>query len=107
MLILNESDDLTFRDYKISLDASESLGVEIMLATPESKAILKNGRICYCSSSTFLTILNNHESILTDNLVTIVDEFDSYVFEKSFATTKKSYIIQKSSKLIMFSGSNF
>jgi hypothetical protein len=55
--VLNESDELTFRDYKIAKDVSEGLGVDIMLATLESTILVKPGTICYCSTKSLLQIL--------------------------------------------------
>ena len=39
--------------------------------------------------------------------MTIIDEFDSYVFGRALDSIKKMQVINKSEKIIMFSGSNF
>jgi hypothetical protein len=92
VIVLNESEELTFRDYKIANGICEGLGVDVMLASRESTALGKPGTLCYCSTKSLLLILGDNKTQSLKSSVTIIDEFDSFIFERDPDVAKKIQI---------------
>jgi hypothetical protein len=107
VLVLNESEDLTFRDYKNAAQADEGLEVEIMLVTSESSGFLKPGRVCYCAATHLMMGYGQDLAASLSKSVVIIDEFDSFIFERQKQDASRLMLIYLSWRLVMFSGSEF
>ena len=107
VLIVNNSADLTFRDFKKASEASAGLGIEVVIKTWASNVSLKSKQVCFVESQELIEPGFFEQANDLGSLVLIIDEFDSFIFESLEAIDKKIGLIRRASHVIAFSGSSF
>ena len=80
MFITNQSEDLTFRDFKKAEKSSANLKVDVLFLESISKPQAVLGGIVYLSYSTLGNLISSVEKSLVHDAVLIFDEFDSVAF---------------------------
>ena len=83
VLIINESEDLTFRDFKKAEMFSSTLKVNITFLDEFSSALIQEEGITFLSYKTLANGQNSDFDKLKDQYVLIFDEFDSVAFSRS------------------------
>jgi hypothetical protein len=106
-IIVNKSPYLTFRDYKRAALVGETAKIPINLMTKPIGDLRHNFGITYSSLDNFITSCKLNDLLLHRNIIILLDEFDSVVFEFSEEYVSTTNIIKKIPELIAFSGSEF
>jgi hypothetical protein len=106
VFVINQSADLTFRDFKKACSHSDDLRVKIHMLTEETLLTEVDAAIYY---ATFKNYLQKHTMIPKDrraDSIIIIDEFDSIYFEKSNDLREKIDALGAMSTTLALSGSD-
>jgi hypothetical protein len=79
-LIVNESEELTFRDYKKAQETSNILNIQISIVQREQQKYDIDDGLTFLSFMEFTKIFKAGGKQVFDNSVIICDEFDSVIF---------------------------
>ncbi len=107
MLVVNESPELTFRDFKKAENTSTTLQIPVNLIHQEfEEAIITEG-LTYISLECFLAIIIKLPDYHFDDVIVIIDEFDSVIFTKRTDVCTTRAMMLRLRKLIGLTGSEF
>jgi hypothetical protein len=85
VLIINDSYELTFRDYKKAKNLSQEIDTQFLFCSEHFGDLVQNNTIIYCTFEAFLESLTNKGIDISKGSTIIVDEFDSILFENRYS----------------------
>lgn len=105
-MVLNESVDLTFRDYKKALRLQNELDLMFQLATDEWQGQLGPRSIVFASTTAFDQSALAESLLSQERSLLIVDEFDSAIFTTGDNLGHRIATFRAVKMLLAFSGSD-
>jgi archaellum biogenesis ATPase FlaH len=80
VLIINSSDELTFRDFKLAEKSSRVTQILVNFIDGSNDIVVLREGITYLSYKTFANLIQKLDKDAIKNVVAILDEFDSAIF---------------------------
>lgn len=106
VFIMNQSEDLTFRDFKKAEKCSAALKIDVVFLEdfPDSSVI--HDGIIYLSYGTFVKVHASIEQWDFQKMKLIFDEFDSVAFSRTVDQKQLRSLIMLFSSVVAFTGSS-